>query len=239
MTVSLAPDSIESANQHVNRNKMVTHEGIVPAYRNQLTVYDANCLAVFAGSVDDISSWVYADLLVWAEQKAKQMAKLNGSDPWRKRDQLWDELTMRCKKEYSQHTRLNMKAVAVAFPFERRRHTEILSFAHHRLLTSRSREEQEYYLDRAESEQWSTARLAAELHGIPTQPGEEVIPRTTFRRILQRAGVHYEQTLPNAATLSIGDNVIEVTAIVDDEDNRPILKFNLQERDDEEHASGL
>lgn len=51
------------------------------------------------------------------------------------------------------------------FPQERRRQNEVLTYRHHELIATRSRTEQDYYLDLANRNGWTAEQLAIELKG--------------------------------------------------------------------------
>lgn len=140
--------------------------GIAPGLLGELDNHDVACLLTYSSTLEDMSKWVVADLLVWAELRAAHHAGQNsGRAFWDARDALWDELLDSCKMDLSKHTCYNMVATAHAFPWQRRRHTETLSFEHHRLLVARDEDEQEYWLDMAEAGGWSVARLRGALYG--------------------------------------------------------------------------
>lgn len=152
-------DRIAAAVRHVDKHKMVQSTGIVPGWLGQLTRQDAQQLMLYASMLDDVSSWVVADLLLWAEQRCKRDKNF-----WANREEAWTQLLENTKMDIGLRTAYNMRTVAKAFAWHRRRHTEQVSFEHHRLVAHLDPEEADYWLDRCEYEQWTTTRLRAELY---------------------------------------------------------------------------
>jgi hypothetical protein len=174
VTTELAP--VDGAYAHVLQRQLVTSVGVAPGLLKELTDHDVACLLTYSGTLEDMSKWVVSDLLVWAEEQvAAQVGARSGREFWDKRDAMWDDLLKLCKADISKHTAYNMAATARAFGWERRRHTATLSFEHHRLVSGRNPDEQEYWLDMTEAGEWSVARLRGALYG----EGEHFTPNLT------------------------------------------------------------
>lgn len=166
MTVTTELALVDRAYDYVVQRQLVTSVGLAPTVSDDLTSFDAEMLLTYSGTLDDISRWVIADLLVWGEQVAeREIGNRNSREYWRKRDGVWDAMLRVCKTDMSKHTAYNMAACAKAWPWGRRRHTETISFEHHRVLVSRNGEDQEYWLDLAEAGGWSVKRLRSQLFG--------------------------------------------------------------------------
>jgi hypothetical protein len=152
--------TVDRAYAHVLTRQLVTSVGVAPGLLRELNNEDVECLLTYSGTLDDMSKWVVADLMVWGEIQATQRVGANsGKVFWEVRDGIWDELLLACKMDISKHTAYNMVSTAKAFPWERRRHTKTLSFEHHRIVASRDNDQQEYWLDLAEAGEWSVAKL--------------------------------------------------------------------------------
>jgi hypothetical protein len=151
---------VDRAYHHVMHRQLVTSVGVAPGLLKELTNDDVECLLTYSGTLEDMSKWTLADLMVWGEMQATQQVGVSsGKVFWEVRDKIWGELLASCKADISHHTCYNMVSTAKAFPWERRRHTKTLSFEHHRIVASRDNEQQEYWLDLAEEGEWSVARL--------------------------------------------------------------------------------
>lgn len=176
VTTELAP--VDRAYAHVMHRQLVTSVGVNPGLLRELTNQDVECLLTYAGTLDDMSRWVVADLLVWAEERAaEQTGSRSGRIFWDARDKLWEGLLMACKMDISKYTAYNMVSTARAFPWQRRRHTRTLSFEHHRLVSGREPDEQEYWLDLADDGEWSVHQLRTHLYsqGDPLTPNLSVV----------------------------------------------------------------
>jgi hypothetical protein len=170
----LAP--IDRAYTEVLQRQLVTSVGVAPGLLNKLSDTDVGYLLMYSGVLDDMSKWVVADLLVWGEMRvAREVNASSGREYWDARDKMWGEILSNCKMDISKHTAYNMAATARAFPWERRRHTATLSFEHHRLLSGKEHDEQEYWLDMTEDCEWSVHRLRGKLYG----EGDPLAPRQT------------------------------------------------------------
>jgi hypothetical protein len=151
---------VDRAYHHVMHRQLVTSVGVAPGLLKELTNDDVECLLTYSGTLEDMSKWTLADLMVWGEMQAVAKVGVNsGKVFWEVRDKIWGELLAACTADISHHTCYNMVSTAKAFPWERRRHTKTLSFEHHRIVASRDNEQQEYWLDLAEEGEWSVARL--------------------------------------------------------------------------------
>jgi hypothetical protein len=160
MPVSNELALVDRAYAHVLQRQLVTSVGVAPGLLRELTNDDVECLLTYSGTLEDMSKWTLADLMVWGEiQAANRVGVASGKVFWEVRDAIWDELLAACKADISKHTAYNMVSTAKAFPWERRRHTKTLSFEHHRIVASRDNEQQEYWLDLAEAGEWSVAKL--------------------------------------------------------------------------------
>jgi hypothetical protein len=176
LPVSEALAPIERAYTEVLQRQLVTSVGVAPNLLAELSDADVGYLLVYAGSLEDVSKWTVADLLVWAEQRAAtNVGTTSGREFWDARDRLWDEILANCKMDVGKHAAYNMAATARAFPWERRRHTATLSFEHHRLVSSREEDEQEHWLDMAEDGEWSVRKMRARFYG----GGDPLLPKVT------------------------------------------------------------
>lgn len=191
---------VEAAQRHCNRLRLVSTVGVMPSYLPTLTKHDATMLAVFSSTMEDAANWILADLLVWVEDKA-------GED----RDAQWADLLKACGREYSLGTLLNMRATARAFPWERRRHSEVLKFRHHRLLVPYPTEEQEQWLDQAEAGEWSSARLEQELYWC-RQPGQHPAIRRMDEAsdLFRSVGLRFERVDEYHATLHHDKHMVHI-----------------------------
>ncbi len=166
MTVSEALAPVDRALEYINGRGLITMVGLRPDVRDALTNEDAEQLLVSSGALEDVSRWILADVLVWAENKAAATIGNHSSrEFWDERDRLWDLVLNSCKSDISKHTCYNLAACAKAWPHERRRYSETISFEHHRILTGRDEEEQEYWIDLASDGGWSVKRLRNQLFG--------------------------------------------------------------------------
>jgi hypothetical protein len=139
----------------------LTLTGLNPTHH--LTQQDVGQLATYAGALDDLSRWVLADLLVWAEQQTGRTHQGRMDQAYyTKRDAAWRELLKLARRDYHPHTVLQMVQTAKAWPYERRRAN--VSFEHHRLLNSRPPHEQDEYLDMAEFAELSCSQLREALY---------------------------------------------------------------------------
>jgi hypothetical protein len=160
MAVSDEVALVDRAYHHVMHRQLVTSVGVAPGLLRELTNDDVECLLTYSGTLEDMSKWTLADLMVWGEMRAiQQVGTDSGRHFWDMRDAIWNQLLAACKSDISKHTAYNMVSTAKAFPWERRRHTQTLSFEHHRIVASRDDEQQDYWLDLAEEGEWSVARL--------------------------------------------------------------------------------
>lgn len=158
------------ARKHIDKHKLLTSVGISPGCLTTLTRYDAHMLAIYSASLSDISTWVFADLLVWAEERVAQRWGKNNQQFWTKRNEAWDQLMTLHKKEYSRHTLYNMRATAKAWPWTRRRHTDVLSFEHHRLLVGMDKSDQDELLNMAQDLEWPASRLRQQIWNMRSGP---------------------------------------------------------------------
>jgi hypothetical protein len=156
---------------------------------------------MYAGTLEDMSKWTVADLLVWGElQAAEKIGADSGQKYWEERDLWWTNILAACKMDISRHTAYNMAATARAFPWARRRHTRVLSFEHHRVVTSREEEEQDQWLDMAEDGEWSVSKLRTRLYsqGDPLSPRISVMsaPKDSWPEQRVYKEVYYAFSLP-------------------------------------------
>jgi hypothetical protein len=200
---------IDEAYGHVNRMRLVTSVGLSPGVYESIATYDIRMLAVFSGVLPDIGSWVFADLLVKVESDCATLAD---------RDARWAELCRMARREFSQHTLLNLRATARAWPFHKRRHTDVLTFEHHRLLVSYSGEEREFWMDTAQDMGWSSTRLRHELYArreditLPLDPAD--IPHSEISDWLGVAGIELQREDDKSLTLTGNGLTVQVVAVL-------------------------
>ena len=213
MTIRDELTLVDQAQRHVQRLRLVSTVGVMPAYLPALTKYDASMLAIVSSTMEDAANWILADLLVWVEDKlAGERAAQD--DAWNiERDRRWVDLLHACGREYTLGTLLNMRATARAFPWERRRHSEVLKFRHHRLLVPYLPEEQETWLDQCEAGAWSSAELERRLYWC-REDGQRVAIRRMDEAsdVFRAAGMHFDRLDSHHATLAHGRDMVHVTA---------------------------
>jgi hypothetical protein len=192
--------TVDRAYAHVLTRQLVTSVGVAPGLLRELNNEDVECLLTYSGTLDDMSKWVVADLMVWGEIQATQRVGANsGKVFWEVRDGIWDELLLACKMDISKHTAYNMVSTAKAFPWERRRHTKTLSFEHHRIVASRDNDQQEYWLDLAEAGEWSVAKLRHNYYSN----WEIVMSRTTHKSWLRCPLSRQSRSRPSNSSSSL------------------------------------
>lgn len=182
---------VDEAAQLVNRYNFLTSVGIAPDVRANLSEREIELIAVYSETLSDVSLWTLADLL----EEIYERCRKDISDRRQmvaKRNYLWEQLIRNaCKREWNLHTAYNVARVANVFPFEQRRHTDAISFEHHRLLCSVPKEEHEEWFDKIEAGRWTTAKLRYELYAVTVLPEE---PQLTRR-------IHIEQIDPAHAII--------------------------------------
>lgn len=144
----------------------LTPIGIDPKF--QLDRSAISQLALYIGTLQDVGLWSVGDMLVWGEQQAARELNI-GDGPknrqyFERRHIYWQAILDRCKLDITDTTAYNIYAAARAWPWDRRRHDEHLSFEHHRLLASREPEEQDYWLDMAVAGNWTVRQLRHHLY---------------------------------------------------------------------------
>ena len=203
MTVTSEVGAVDVAQKHIAKTKMITSVGIAPAWTRSLTQDDANQCALYCGTLSDVSSWTFADLLVWAEDKAPDLEY---------RRSYWNQLCQISKRTYAPHSLLNLAAVARAFPWERRRHTDVLSFRHHRLVVSMSTSRQEYWLDMAQDMNWSSRRMEMEIRDEREEP-LAVLPPPSVSAWFEMMDIQMTRVGTNVMTLDSDTGVLTITAV--------------------------
>jgi hypothetical protein len=164
----------------VNRYNFLTSVGICPEVRRGLTEREIELIAVYSETLSDVSLWTLADLLLEIYERCKKEYP-NKKEMTIRRNHLWEQLIRNaCKREWNLHTAYNICRTAAAFPFEKRRHTDAISFEHHRLLCGVPEEDRDEWFEKIESWRWTTAKLRYELYA----PDVEQKDSTTVRRIV-------------------------------------------------------
>lgn len=218
MAVHNAPDPITQAYNHINKHKLITMTGLPPGIRESLSTQDAEMLCVYSETLSDVSSWVLADLLLWAEDRvAADLGTRIGVEFYTRRDEAWTQLMRLTKREYTQATLRNMRAVARAFPYERRRISSIISFKHHRLLVSFPDDAQDYYLDLCEDYEWNSVQLERHLYNqrndidhVSQEAAGDIVLATFF----ERNNLRPEKLGRNVATFIADADVLEIKAVL-------------------------
>lgn len=163
MGVQLSLTTTEESLQYISTRNLITSVGVTA--NAALTKTDVEHLLVYSGVLEDVSSWVLADLLVWGEEVATTRSGTHkGKEFWTERDDIWSEMLRFCKSNLSKSAAYHMSATAKAWPYARRRQTHAISFEHHRLLSGYPQEQQEHWMDICEAAEWSAAKLRQSLY---------------------------------------------------------------------------
>lgn len=182
MTVRQELDPVQRAMSQINRKQWLTTTGLDPALLPpKLTKAEHEALAIFLGTIDDLSPWAKGDQINLLLAELRTKARRHNSTRQQFGVEL-DAMYMELKRAYKGGERKTLEAyatTAAAWPHATRRQSDKIGFSHAKALNNRSAAERTYYMDRIEAENWSVARLCVEMH--VTQPdvdeaGDLVLP---------------------------------------------------------------
>jgi len=163
--------TIAAAMDAVQRARWITTVGatdLPPIMRP----FEHSAFGTYANVTADLSKWLVGDHGLQVEREIDHLARLYKWAPEKRQVNLSAKLSDAAAQHrmglYEFETHME---TARMFTADMRRQSATVGYEHHYLLRNRSRAEAMEYLDRAERERWTVARLDEELH--PQQPDTE------------------------------------------------------------------
>lgn len=191
-------DDIVRTQQYIT--KYVPHSITGVDHPESMTTQDVHYLAMYAGTLGAMSTWLIGDCLMAAVRLS----------PEAQRQEVISQVLRLAKQDWSWKYGHNVLKTCLAFPIQER-HPDC-SFELHRIVSHLEKDEAHALLDLAAAEEWSAAQLRRHLYGDKSQPENG-------------ASFEIRSISPTEMEIDVGHLTLVVVVAVDD-GGQPSLGWN-------------